>query len=255
VSLTVWSVLALCVAGLAGGFANTIASSGSAVTLPALLAFGVAAPVANGTNRVAVFVGALAALWSFWRAKVVDWRHLLPLGLAAAAGTGIGVAIAVTLPAPDIHVAILGAVFAALGLLCLRPKRWLRTKELDELRFGWQQLLLIGAVGVWAGFIVLDSATYFLFTLVLAVGYSVVHANAMKIAIMVVTAPIALGLFLSRGDILWWPAIALSVGAVAGSLGAAKLSMHRAAATWMFRVLVVVVAGEAAQLVIVRFFD
>ena len=47
------------IAGAACGFINTLASSGSALTLPALLLLGLSPADANGTNRLPVFFAAL----------------------------------------------------------------------------------------------------------------------------------------------------------------------------------------------------
>ena len=47
------------VGGLLCGFLNTVASSGSAVTLPLLMFLGLAPLAANATNRVPVLIAAL----------------------------------------------------------------------------------------------------------------------------------------------------------------------------------------------------
>ncbi len=43
-------------AGFAAGFINTLAGSGSLVTLPLLIFAGLPSTVANGTNRVAILL-------------------------------------------------------------------------------------------------------------------------------------------------------------------------------------------------------
>ncbi len=58
--------------GFLCGFLNTVASSGSAVTLPLLVFMGLTPIVANATNRVPVVVAALIATITFLRAKVID---------------------------------------------------------------------------------------------------------------------------------------------------------------------------------------
>ncbi|NDH56583.1 MAG: sulfite exporter TauE/SafE family protein, partial [Burkholderiaceae bacterium] len=60
--------------GFLCGFLNTVASSGSAVTLPLLVFMGLSPIVANATNRVPVVVAAFIATISFLRAKVIDWK-------------------------------------------------------------------------------------------------------------------------------------------------------------------------------------
>ena len=48
-------------AGLVCGFLNTVASSGSAVSLPILMMMGLDPIAANATNRLGVLVGAMTA--------------------------------------------------------------------------------------------------------------------------------------------------------------------------------------------------
>lgn len=57
-------ILLLLFAGGLSGFLNTLASSGSAVSLPALIFLGFEAHVANATNRVAILLGTLE--WGVW---------------------------------------------------------------------------------------------------------------------------------------------------------------------------------------------
>ena len=77
-------------AGLLSGFINTLASSGSAVTLPLMILMGIPAPIANGTNRLPLLVGGLTAVLTFHRAGVVDWRNGLVLSIPIVCGTAAG---------------------------------------------------------------------------------------------------------------------------------------------------------------------
>ena len=57
--------LLVAIAGLVGGFVSTLASNGSAVTLPALELLGLPEHVANGTNRLSVVALGLIASGKF----------------------------------------------------------------------------------------------------------------------------------------------------------------------------------------------
>jgi uncharacterized membrane protein YfcA len=250
VSIEAWEFPVLVGGGFAAGFFNTLASSGSAVTLPLLIALGVPAPVANGTNRLAVLLGAASAVAAFHRARVMDWRNGLILTVPAVIGTAIGAAIASVTPASKLSWAIVGAVFLALALLLTRPMRWLVDDPARRPRVGPAQLLVIGVVGVWAGFIVLDSATYLLFALVLAVGYDLVGANAIKSLILLASSVVAMVVFIAAGDIDWTAGIPLAAGSVAGALVAARIAVSPRARVFIYRALLLVVGGEAIQLVV-----
>ncbi len=242
-------VLILIGAGLLAGFFNTLAASGSAVTLPLMVALGVPAPVANGTNRITVLVGAASALLTFERRRVVDWRRGLPLAVAASGGAAAGAGLASVTPARPLVWAIVGAVFLAAALLLVRPSRWLRSAADADPHVGPTQLAVVGLVGLWSGFIVLDAATYFLFALVLAVGYDLVRANAIKSLVLLLSSVLALAVFGARGDVNWLATAPLAFGAAAGAQVAARIAVNPRASVWIYRALVLVVGGEAIQLV------
>jgi uncharacterized protein len=60
-------VLLTAIAGFVGGFVSTLASNGSAVTLPALEFFGLPEHVANGTNRLSVVALGITGTVGFYR--------------------------------------------------------------------------------------------------------------------------------------------------------------------------------------------
>src|SRR5580765_6097039 len=77
-------------AGLICSFLNTVASSGSAVSLPILMSIGLSPLMANATNRVPVLVGALSAAAQFWRRGHVPvllaFKVCVPVTVGAALG-------------------------------------------------------------------------------------------------------------------------------------------------------------------------
>jgi uncharacterized membrane protein YfcA len=238
-------VLLLTGAGLA--FANTLASSGSALSLPVLLAVGLGPELANGTNRVAVLAGASAAMASFVRAGRIQWRIVRPLMIVAAVGAAIGAAISEVISPTTMHTAIVGALLVALALLGVKPSRWLADSA-SQPHVGLPQLLLIFAIGIWAGFIVLDGMTYLLMALVLSVGFDVISANAAKAAIAVAIASVSLVVLAAGRNVDWLAATPLAIGAVLGGLLAARLALKPAAARWIYRLLVLIIVGEFVQL-------
>src|SRR5207248_8125632 len=79
--------LALLGAGLACGIINTLASSGSAVSLPVLMMLGLSPLDANATNRLSVLSGSLMALYTFHANKEVNWRAGLEMAIPATLGS------------------------------------------------------------------------------------------------------------------------------------------------------------------------
>jgi uncharacterized membrane protein YfcA len=92
----------LLAAGLACGLLNTLASSGSAITLPLLLSLGLDPVATNATNRLPVVVCAMAAVAAFYRKSAMDWPLLARLAPAVLVGTMAGVVTAQALPPREV---------------------------------------------------------------------------------------------------------------------------------------------------------
>ena len=118
--MTIASAALLVVVGFAAGVVNTLAGGGSFVSLAVLLWLGVPAPLANGTNRVAVLVQSLGA-WATYRGEAA----VEPLEAAVTvAGAFVGASLAVVVPADALErvlaAAMLGLVAFALSGLGVR---------------------------------------------------------------------------------------------------------------------------------------
>ena len=233
-------------AGLLSGFINTLASSGSAVTLPLMILIGLPATVANGTNRLPLLAGAIAALVTFHRAGAMPSES--SVARCVIAGTMAGAALASVLDAKTMGWAVVIAVIAALAMLVSNPKRFLRPAAEDGPRVGLATLAVFLPIGLWAGFIVLDSATYMLLGLVVVVGYDLIRANGIKSLFLLWISLASLLVFYVEGEIDWRIGLWLSVGSVVGAWLGSLLATKEWAKVWVFRLLVVVILAEIVQL-------
>jgi len=82
-------------AGLTGGFLNTVAGGGSLITLPVLIFMGLPSSVANATNRVAIILQTIFAVSGFKSKGVSTFPYSLYLGISALFGATIGARLAV----------------------------------------------------------------------------------------------------------------------------------------------------------------
>jgi len=239
--------IAVVAAGLACGFLNTLASSGSAVSLPILVAIGPSPAAANATNRLPVLIGAAIALWTFQRQGQVDWCAAATLGPVAAAGSVVGVLLAVMLPEELMGLAITAAVLLALLLLFTKVKEALARDPVGVPRVTPGSIAPIFVVGAWLGFIVLDGATFLLLVLMLGCRFDLPHANALKALLIVLTTTVAIVMFAGISDVRWTPGLLMSAGNVAGGHLGARLSNHARARVWAFRLLVAVISIELVE--------
>ena len=247
--LPLTTALLLIAAGLAAGFLNTVASSGTAVTLPIMIGLGLHPMVANATNRVPVLLGCAVAVWKFHQANQMPWRPAFRLSVPLLAGAVVGLIAAENLSdMRTIRVTVFALGIAAL-LVLLNPSKWLAAEATVPVRTSGPLIAVaVFAVGAWAGLIVLDSATYMLAVLVLMAHFPLREANAIKVFSLGLVALLGVILFTVKGQIDWLWAIPLAVGAMAGSQVGARVSLGPNASRWVYSMLLVVLAGEAIRL-------
>jgi uncharacterized protein len=241
--------LLLLVGGMVSGFINTLASSGSAISLPIFIFLGFPPHVANATNRLGVLTAACVSTVVFARQGKIDWAHAPHVLAPTMGGAAAGALLANSLSDRDLRAVIILAVVMSLILVLIGTKRFLGAPPREHRRFGPLQILLLGLVGIWTGLIVLDGYTYLLLTLVLAVGYDLVGANALKMVAGMGVTVVAIALFANRAEVEWVAGGLMSFGAMAGGWLGAKLAARERSKIWVFRVLVVMIVGEIVRMV------
>ncbi|MEX2160891.1 MAG: sulfite exporter TauE/SafE family protein [Anaerolineales bacterium] len=238
----------LMAAGFFAGVINTLAGSGSLITLPALIFLGLPATVANGTNRIGIILQNIVAGTSFHRSRVLDLRGALVLSIPAVFGSILGAAIAVNLN-EEMMERVIGIVMVLmLFVIWLRPKRWLSGTLLKlEGSFSWQQAIVLFAIGVYGGFIQAGVGIFLLSALVLSVGYDLVRGNAVKIIIILAFTIASLLVFTANDQVDWIAGLILGLGNMLGAWVAARLAVTKGSG-WVRWVLMATVAVSAASL-------
>jgi len=234
-------------AGFGAGFVNTLAGSGSLITLSLMLFMGIPANVANGTNRVGVLFQGLTSVEGFRRRKALDMRRGLILSIPATIGSVVGALIAVDLNETVMNRTIGVLMLVMLVVILVRPNRWLRThSESIKDRPGPLEWVILFACGVYGGFIQAGVGIFLLAGLVLGVGYGLVNANGLKVFIVFVFTIFALIVFVINDQVLWGVGILLAIGNALGGWVAAHMAVDRGA-EFVRWVLIVVVAVAASR--------
>ncbi len=245
----VWYIYPLVIlAGFIAGFINTLAGSGSLVTLPLLIFTGLPANVANGTNRVGILFQNIVGTTSFKKQDALDTRGVLYLGIPAVIGSVIGAQIAVSLNEEVMRLTIGVIMVIMLFVILLRPKRWLQGQlTVLEGRPTLFQFILFFFVGIYGGFIQAGVGVFLLASLVLGVGYDLVRANAVKVGIILFFTIFALAVFMKNGQVNWPLGLILSIGNMLGAWVGTKVAVEKGA-IWVRRLLIAVVIISASKL-------
>lgn len=236
--------------GVLHGFINANAAGGTALALPLLVLFGFPPPVANGSNRIALVVSGITRLVVFHRARVVDWRNGFKLVIPTAIGALIGARLEVGLSARGVGWAI-GAGPVLAFVLVLTCGRILVGKEAKaEARVLPKHLPVFAVIGVWGGFLAVEAATFFLWSLVVLVGYGLARGNALKALLMLTISAVSLPEFASHGEVNYTVGALLAGGSMAGSWVGAKFALRESSKVWVYRILLAVFPIELAGLIL-----
>lgn len=235
-------------AGFVAGFINTLAGSGSLVTLPLLIFIGLPATVANGTNRIGILLQNLVGVSSFKQKDALDSRGMLWLAVPASMGSLIGAQIAVNLNEEIMRLTIGVIMVLMLLVILLRPKRWLQgtLKNIEGRPTGWQFVIFF-FIGIYGGFIQAGVGIFLLAGLVLAIGYDLVRANAVKVGIVLIFTIFALWVFIRNGQVNFMIGLILAIGNMFGAWIGAKVAVEKGA-QWVRRLLILVIIVSASNL-------
>lgn len=250
--------------GLVAGAINSVAGSGSLVTLPALMWSGLPARDANATNRVGVLVQNVAAAVTYWRAGVMPGRLLLRLVGPNALGALAGSWVAASAGQGPMKVVIGAAmIFATLATLLYRPRKKGSPAVPDAGTGGapapeppprahgragspppWLAYVVIAAIGFYSGLVQVGVGLVILAALPRVLDVDLVTANALKVGVVLGSQIVALTVFTLHGQVELSRAVALSAGNVLGGWLGARLAVTRGDAF----VRVVVIAAALAGL-------
>jgi uncharacterized membrane protein YfcA len=233
--------------GLAAGALNVIAGGGSFLSLPVLIFVGLPATLANGTNRVAILLQNVGAVWGFNRHRVLDWRWGLWVAGPATVGAGLGTWGALVVG--DVaFTRILAFLMVAVTLATLlHPVEGSRTST-DEppASPGVAVAAAFFAVGLYGGF-VQAGVGFLVLAATTACGLDLVRGNAIKVLAILVFTVLSLGIFAWQGMVSWPHGLALAGGNVLGGQLGVRLTVlkgHR----WLRGVVVAAVIVFAIKL-------
>ncbi len=220
--MTPFEVVAILLAGVAAGTINTIVGSGTLITFPTLLAFGVPPVTANVSNTVGLVPGSLSGVLGY-RAELSGQRsRLLRLASASLLGAAFGALLLLWLPSEafDAIVPALVAVGVLLVVLGPRIQRWVAARA--EASGGvpdhgvwwvWPAVLVAGVYGGYFG-----AAQGVLLMAILGIGVvdTLQRHTATKNVLALLVNLVAALVFVAVADVDWAVAGLIALGSVVG---------------------------------------
>ena len=237
-------------AGILTGIINTLAGSGSLVTLPIFMEIcGLPATVANGTNRVGVLLQTGIAIKTFHKHGNLNLNGVHWLLIPAAIGAFIGSRLAVDIDDHMMELMIGGLMVLMLGVLFLKPKRWLKAYEAGEIDNRRPlNLLLYFVLGLYGGFIQAGVGIFLLAALVLGSRYDLVRANGVKSLVVLVFAIPSLFNFILANQVNWKYGLMMGAAQMLGAwLGARFANRYPKADVYIRYLLIAIVVIAATK--------
>ena len=238
------------VAGVGTGIINTLAGSGSLITLPIFVfVCGLPAPVANGTNRVGVLLQSGVGLATYRNRDALHTKGSTPILVAIIAGAVVGAFIAVDLDEETMNV-VLGLLMAfMLVVLILKPSRWIHEEAMDPGRSKHPlSLLAFFLIGVYGGFIQAGVGIFLLAGLVLISRFTLRSGNGIKLLVVFLYSIPSLAVFFWFDQVHVGYGLAMAVFQALGAwIGVRWIVRFENADTWIHRILVVAVAAAAIK--------
>lgn len=250
-------VVAVLLAGVAAGTINTVVGSGTLVTFPTLLAFGLPPVSANVSNNIGLVFGSVTGTWGY-RAELEGQRptvtRLAPMSLL---GSIVGALLLLRLPesAFDAIVPVLIGISLVLVLTQTRISAALARRREQAGRpsraAGPAAAIGVLLAGVYGGYFGAAQGVLLVGLLGALLEESLQRVNATKnLLSAIVNGVAAVTFLLVRPSAVNWPVVGLiAVGSVLGGLLGARIG-RRLPPAWLRAVIVTVGVVAITRLVL-----
>ncbi len=220
------SLLILFGVGLIAGFINVNAGGGSTITLPTLIFLGLDSALANGTNRIAIFIQNISAIYSFKREKYQQFDVSLKLSFLTLPGSIVGALLAVHL-SDAVFQKILGIVMIGIILSMIIPQKKINYSDHNNVKIPLSAYIAMFGIGFYGGFIQVGVGFILMAALQRLMKLNLVYVNMHKVFIVLIyTIPVLL-IFIFTNNVNWVFGIALAIGNATGAWWAAKFAVRK----------------------------
>ncbi|MCK6620174.1 MAG: sulfite exporter TauE/SafE family protein [Calditrichaceae bacterium] len=214
-------------AGTLSGIINVMAGGGSALTLPLLIFLGLDGAMANGTNRIAIFVQSIFAVWSFRQQKMHQFRESLRLSAWTLPGGVLGALAALKIGDEWFERILAIVLIWVIISMFASPGNRSGAAGPPDLRRRWLVYPAMLAIGFYGGFIQVGVGFMLMAALFHLLKMNLVEVNMHKVFIVMIFTIPALAIFIIGGKVDWWWGLSLAAGNSLGGWWAARVSVKK----------------------------
>jgi uncharacterized protein len=246
-SVTVGEAIAVFAAGVAAGGINAVVGSGSLITFPTLLAFGVPPITANVSNNVGLVPGGASGAYGYRQELAGQRGRLLRLGTASVAGSAAGAILLLKLPAGTFKVIVPVLILIACALVILQPRLngWLAARRREGSEHGGPALWAgVCASGVYGGYFGAAQGVLMIGLLGIFLDEPLQRINGLKNLLTFVVNAVAAIIFIALTHVNWILAGLIAAGSTIGGLIGSRYG--RRLPPMALRILVVIIGLVSA---------
>ncbi|MDP8245797.1 MAG: sulfite exporter TauE/SafE family protein [Candidatus Hinthialibacter antarcticus] len=233
--------------GLIAGIINTLAGGGSLLTLPVLLFLGLPSPLANGTNRIAIWIQCVTAVARFRKSGVSDVKLCVWVSLPAVVGAILGAQVAVDIPDSVFRTLFAVIMLVVVAFIVWNPKPKSKTVQ----RYSPGRMVLIGVVfflvGIYGGVFQAGVGYFLTAAFVLLCGLDLVSTASAKSLVVAIYTTFAMAVFIWNGQVDWFTAFILSLGNGLGGWIGGSIAVSKGE-QWIRWALIVTVVAMAMKM-------
>ncbi|MFL6157855.1 MAG: sulfite exporter TauE/SafE family protein [Marmoricola sp.] len=251
--MSFWECVVILLAGVAAGTINTVVGSGTLITFPTLLAFGVPPITANVSNTLGLVPGSVSGAIGY-RAHLVGQRpRILRLVASTLVGSAIGATLLLVLPSSAFKAIVPVLIVIGLLLVVLGPgisaRAAARSGGADDVPdAGWVPPAVLGA-GIYGGYFGAAQGVIVLGIFGAGVHEPLQRQNAVKNVVVASSNSLAAVIFVFSGHMDWLIVVLLAVGAATGGQIGARVGQKLPAPVLRAFIVVVGVAALVKFLV------
>ncbi len=250
--MSLLEAIAIGLAGLAAGTINTVVGSGTLITFPTLIAFGVPPVTANVSNTIGLVPGSVSGVVGYRRELQGQRSRVLRIGVASLVGGLVGGVLLLVLP-EDAFSAIV-PVLVGLGILLVvfqpRISRWVAARHdatgaapRNSVLGAWWVWPAVLLAGVYGGYFGAAQGVLLMGIMGVGITETLQRLNALKNVLAAIVNAVAGLLFAVVADVDWRIVLLIGIGSViGGQLGA---TVGRRLPSGVLRAVIVVVGVTA----------
>jgi uncharacterized membrane protein YfcA len=209
-------------AGVAAGTINAVVGSGTLITFPTLLAFGVPPVTANVSNTVGLVPGSMSGVFGYRRELAGQRARVLRLGSASLLGGITGALLLLWLPSSAFDTIVPALIALGVVLVVLGPRIQRSVAARADSRGGipdhgvWWVWPAVTVAGVYGGYFGAAQGVLLMAILGIGVVDSMQRHTATKNVLALLVNAVAAIVFIAVADIDWLVAGLIALGSVVG---------------------------------------